>query len=207
MKRRNGGTGRRALADDARDAALDSAAAALAAIQLAKQVRADSLPHRGTVGASGLPPANLRLPMGDIIYGAVQLQVDFARRLFEFNKSTSAVLRDKLRDHLAEVPEAQTIDGTFEEGQPIDLHFVVKNGTSLSKTFEFQALGGYKKTIKFDPPGVTLPGRHQESDNRKYIRATLDPMKVGTYVGHISVESQGIRLELRRFNITITGKK
>lgn len=201
MSRRSARTTRRALADDARIAALDSAAAALAAIQMAKQARVDVLPHRAAVGSAGLPPANLRLPMGDVIYGAVQLQVDFARRLFEFNKTTSALLRDKLRDHVAEVPEPHSMIGTGNEGADVQLEFFVKNATSLSKRFEFRALGDYRDKVKFSPPAITL---RAEGDGK--IGARFERLPPGKNAGHIAVESQGIRLELVRFEVTVTKK-
>jgi hypothetical protein len=189
---------RQALPDMAREAALETAAATLAAIHMAKQVGAQVLPRRDESGARGPLTPEQRLPLGDVLFGVAQLQVDFARRLFEFNKSASVMLRDRLRSNFTSHTEKAKIKVTWRPGDPHRLCFTIKNCASLSKTFTFRAELGWPEIV-FEPASITIAAGCPHE-----IHAIFSPaLGKGTYSGYIAVESQGIRVELLPFEIKV----
>jgi hypothetical protein len=197
---------RQALPDQAREAALDSAAATLAAIHMGKQVGAEiTAAGRASTGdGRGALPRDLRLPLGDVLFGVAQLQVDFARRLFEFNREASALLHKRLRGSLTP-PQRPTLWATASRNDPPVLCFTVKNTAALSRTFTFRAAiddgsGGACGPAKLVRTSVTIPaGRASE------VRVVFDrAVRLGIYPGDIAVLSQGLEVDLVPFEITVT---
>lgn len=200
---KDGDKKKQALPDQAREAVLESAAATLAAIHMAKQVGAEVLPPRDASGARGPLAPDLELPLGDVLFGVAQLQIDFARRLFEFNRSASVLLRDRLRKNKAPPAEPRTIEHEYPVGSPTALCFTIKNSASRSKTFGFRAVLADSKDgvrIEFDPPRVTVPTDRCSDE----ISATFFGLPVGVHPGRIVIHTQGITVERLPFEITVT---
>jgi hypothetical protein len=198
---------RQALPDQAREAALDSAAATLAAIHMGKQVGAEiTAAGRASMGEGrdGLP-RDLRLPLGDVLFGVAQLQVDFARRLFEFNREASAVLRKRLRGGLAPPAERPIIRATAHHKDKPKLCFSVKNTAALSRTFGFRAAIDDGSESARGPAGLERFSVTIAAGRAREIEVTFDrPVQRGTYAGDLAVLSQGLEVELVPFEITVT---
>jgi hypothetical protein len=193
------------LPDRMREAALDSAAATLAAIHMAKQVGAEVMPREdGAPGGRPLPP-KLRLPLGDVLFGVAQLQVDFARRLFEFNRNASAMLRDRLLSEMRR-PERPTIKVTYPIGpKPLPLCFSIRNSAGMSKTFDLRATAtdtarGCDVSGALSSSRVTVPA----GECSRTIEATFAGLGVGVHAGHVVVACHGIRVELLPIEVTVT---
>jgi len=181
------------LTDDVRLAALDNAAATLAAIHMAKQAYADV---KATFVSTRPVVPDLRLRAGDVLFGIAQLQVDFARRLFEFNRATATALRNKLSGGLRE--GSKTLRATFVGARASGaLLFDIRNCASLSRTFSFRASS--PRGVTFDPSLITLPAGLSDK-----ITARFQDLEPGTYAGDISVESQGLCVERIPFEIIVT---
>jgi hypothetical protein len=200
-----------ALPDRARDAMLEQAAAKLAAIHTAKQLAAELRPALEASGSRGPLPSNLRLPVGDILFGVAQLQVEFARRLFEFNREASGLLRERLRKSSARPVKRGTIQVACNHETPPELVFTIKNTASMSKSFTFRAEVCDKHhqqaplppaTLETTPPTppVTIPAGQCREIKRTFSRE----LAAGIYPGDVAVETQGIQVELIPFEIRVT---
>jgi hypothetical protein len=201
---------KRALPDQLRESALDSAAATLAAIHMAKQVGAEVRAGGGGAGTSGRVPADLRLPLGDVLFGVAQLQVDFAKRLFEFNQSVSRKLRDRIRE-AAPRPPRPTMRATGKDNAPSEpLSFHLENGASRSRTLEIgtHAPKGWRVEFRCDgdkdwtatPPRLTV----RAGQVSPTIRARFLSLPLGTHGGGFIVRSQGIQVDYLPFEIAVT---
>lgn len=194
---------RQALPDQAREAALESAAATLAAIHMGKQVGAElRAAGRASMGAQGdRLPRDLRVPVGDVLFGVAQIQVDFARRLFEFNRDATTLLRDRLRKSIARPEARETITRIGADRKT--LRFTIKNTASLSRTFTFRAEvdddPGRRKPAKLEKTSVTIAAGCSSDVEVRFDRALED----GTYSGDIAVMSQGLDVELIPFVIRL----
>lgn len=198
MKNDSGQSGKKrvVLAAEAKEAALDAAAATLAAIHMAKQVGAEVMPDPCAPGAL---PLNVRLPVGDILFGAAQLQVEFARKLFELNRKSSTLLRNRLRDRVGAQAPRPALLWQYSACDPTPQPLTFKNTATLSKTFRLRAeLAGVDQP--FDIAPVTIPAGGSVT-----IAWTFSPeLKPCTYTGHIVVESNGIRIESIPLTVIVT---
>lgn len=189
----------RTLSKDARDASLEQAAAMLTAIHTAKQVSAEVLPTRDGTGSLNPLNPNVRVPLGDLVFGIAQIQVDFARKLFEFNRNASVVLRDRMRKNHALSPQRRTIDLNYPCGKTKEQVLKITNSASLSKIFNLRANPDTIK-VEFDPRHVTIAAGKCEC-----VKAIFPALADGPYSGDIAVESQGILVELIPFTIKVGG--
>lgn len=189
---------RRTLPDEAREAALDSAAATLAAIHMAKKVGAELMPPRDGCGVRSPLTPDLRMPLGDVLFGVAQIQVDFVRRLFEFNKAASVKLRERLKTNLSAQAERAPIKVTQVYGAHCALHFTIQNAASLARMFEFHAeVCGFEAVFS---PARAKVGAGKYAD----VVATFEAgLPRGVHLGHIEVESNGIRVERLPFRIKV----
>lgn len=198
---------RQSLPDSAREAALDSAAATLAAIHMAKQAKAEATSQDASGGHPRMRP-DMRLPVGDILYGVAQLQIDFARRLFEFNKEASRLLRDRARKN-AHNHERETLRATCSHNTPAKLQFTIKNSSSLSKTFDIvAALDGVKAKVEIQQSDASFVPQSRvtlasESRSPK-IQVSFADLEANDYAGDIEVRSNGITVERIPFEISVT---
>lgn len=188
----------RTLSKDAKAAALEQAAAMLTAIHTAKQVSAEVLSTRGGSGPLNPLNPNVRLPLGDILFGVAQIQVDFARRLFEFNRNASVVLRDRMRKNHSYPPEKQTVKLSGSIGEEITCTLKIKNSASLSRTFNFR-VAGCGINVKLEKESVTIATRDCVG-----VKVTFCGDMPDTYTGEIAVESHGLQVELIPFTVVLS---
>jgi hypothetical protein len=169
------------------DLALESAAASLAAIHTAKQVHAEAGASR-CPGGGAQAPSDLRLPLGDVLFGVAQLQVDFARKLFEFNKRASARLRERLHRAPSDVAPIRV-------RIPHSNAFTIRNTASLSKTFRLRLALSHAPqgvVVSLDPAEVTVAAGKPSAN----IAVVVTPHRPGAlYTGHVLVESRGVLVE------------
>jgi hypothetical protein len=195
------GKKRLVLGLEAKEAALDSAAATLAAIHMAKQVGAEVMP---AVGAPGGLPLDVRLPVGDILFGAAQLQVEFARQLFELNKKHSTLLRRRLSERVRAQAPTPPLHLKYSAGAPEPQKLKIRNKATLSKTFRLRADLGEVKS-KIEPELVTLAAHNGSAEGTpEYPLCTFKPpLNEGVYCGYLVVESNGIHIERIPLEVTV----
>lgn len=208
------------LADEAREAALDSAAATLAAIHMAKKVGAEAMPPGDGAPNQGTFPRDFRLPLGDVLFGVAQIQVDFARRLFEFNKAASTHLKERLKTARAGRVDRQALKIMACAEAPVDVRFTVRNSASLARTFEFQVRAG-EQAAKFqleqaiDPltnKRVRLTLVRDQTRARATIAANGALVVIatfqggfvrGTHTGHVDITCNDVLVERLPLEITV----
>ncbi len=190
---------RPSLQDSARDTALDAAAATLAAIHLAKQVRAEARSQATDSFRPGLLDMDLRLPLGDVLFGVAQLQIDFARKLFMLNRQASKRLLHQLRK--GRRPSTSPIRIDSVEGAVASSSFTIRNSASLARTLTITGkLPGSDWTVSLKhgnadsganrPLQVTIAADHGAN-----ITAEFKGLLIGFHEGFIEVRSHGVLVE------------
>ena len=200
----------RALQDRLRESSLEAAASTLAAIHLSKQVRAEKKARSQESGGSGLFDADLRLPLGDVLFGVAQLQIDFTRKLFEFNRAASKRLRERLRRTPSQ--EVAPIRTDITEEESADLMFTIRNHAALSRAFTVELPDIQRFPVKLslgDAPPNVLPLRLTVGANgiSSVISATFAGLPRGIHEGYFQVTSHGIVVDRIPFAITVRRKR
>lgn len=220
MSKRPSVKARGTLADEAREAALDSAAATLAAIHMAKKVGAEAMPSGDCAADKGSLPRDFRLPLGDVLFGVAQIQVDFARRLFEFNKAASTHLKKRLKTARSGRVDRQILRVKAAADSQVEVRFTVRNSASLARVLEFEVSAGERAAYFLtDGAKSTKDGSKQRlsvSSPSFKARATIaagDAIEVqaqfsglfpkGTHTGHIDITCNDVLVERLPLEITV----
>jgi hypothetical protein len=182
----------RTISDEAREASLDMAAAALAAIHTSKQVAAE-LPRPGARSRVLPDQSSLPFGIGDILFGAAQLQVDFARRLLEFNRGASTLLRERLRENRQKDSVVEVRATT--PNSSLDVPVSIRNRSRFARQFTFAGSESYL----VEPASLTVAGGESGEVLVRFMRLAR-----GVNQGHISVLSRGISVERIPYEIEVT---
>lgn len=213
MPRNRRPTGRRpklpSLQEQARESSLEAAAATLAAIHLGKQVRAESRDQICGSGRNGLFDANVRIPLGDVLFGVAQLQIDFARRLFDLNRAASRRVRERLRRQHDQ--EHVSLDDVVKVGEQASIHFTVSNPATFSRSFtilprllaDCAALSFVLSHENVTPTNRPLRLTLAAGTCSKPITARFSSLQKGKHQGFIEVKSNGIVVEQIPFCVTV----
>lgn len=214
MPRTRRPTGRRhklsSLQEQARESSLEAAAAALAAIHLGKQVRAESRDQACGSGRNGLFDANIRIPLGDVLFGVAQLQIDFARRLFELNRAASRRVRERLRRQHGQDPAP--LDDKVKVGEQAKICFTISNPATSCRTFmilprlladcvDFSFVLSHANMTSSSPRPLRLT--LAAGTCSAAITAELSGLRAGKHQGFIEVKSNGIVVEQIPFCVTV----
>jgi hypothetical protein len=188
----------RPLQEQIREASLDSVAATLASIHLAKQMRArERCSPQG--GVSRGIPHDVRIPVHDLIHGLAQLQIEFVQRLLSFNRDATSRIRSALLRTDPIEPGPIEVQGAAEGCAPF--RFTIVNRATTTRVLNLcnqrPASGG---KFHFTPASpITLA-----ANGTTTVVAECTELPVGVHHGCVSVESRGIRVSLVHYTITVT---